>query len=185
MYALALDPKTATWRRLPAPPLEVRGQPLVAWTGREVVVGGGHAYAGAGITADHKDAAAFDPRAGAWRVLPDAPTAFQGNDRYIDVAVAGRVIAFETADPDSGVLVLDPTTGEWRLAPASNRPELTERRELPGRREAPVVSTGTAALVWGGGVAEVESEDESIWGCCRAVGEGVLFTPPSGGAPPR
>jgi hypothetical protein len=180
MHALALDPATATWRTLPAPPLAVRGQPLVAWTGHEVVVGGGHDFGASGISGDHKDAAAFDPRTEAWRLLPEAPTAFQGSERYVDVAVDGRVIAFETADPDSRVLVLDPTTGEWRLAPGPNRPELTERRELPGRREAPVVSTGPSALVWGGGVAESEGDD--AWGCCRAVGEGALFTPPPAGS---
>jgi len=176
MIALALDPATATWRTLPAPPLAVRGQPLVAWTGHEIVVGGGHDFGSLGISGDHEDAAAFVPATGAWRPLPDAPTAFQGNDRYADVAVGGRVVAFETADPAGRVLVLDPPTGEWRFATAPNRPELTEPGELPGRREAPVVSTGTTALLWGGGVGS--SEGGGSWGCCRAVGEGALFTPP-------
>jgi hypothetical protein len=178
LYALALDPATATWRELPAPPLAVRGQALVAWTGREIVVGGGHDFTATGISGDRTDAAALDPGTGTWRVLPEAPTAFQGNGRYADVAVDGRVIAFSTADRDGRVLVLDPASGEWRLAPGPNRPALTGPRELPGRREAPVVSTGSSALVWGGGVAE--SEGEGSWGCCRAVGEGARFTPPSG-----
>jgi hypothetical protein len=98
------------------------------------------------------------------------------------------VIAFDTADPNGRVLVLDPTTGAWRFAPASNRPELTDSQELAvaGRREAPVVSTGRSALVWGGGVASAEAVDGgmSALGCCRAVGEGVLFAPPLVGTEP-
>lgn len=182
MYALALDPATSVWRTLPAPPLAARAQPLVAWTGREIVVGGGHDFTAEGISGDHQDAAALDAITGTWRRLPDAPTAFQGNERHIDVAVEGQVIAFDTADTDNRVLVLDPATGQWRLAPSPDRPELTGRRELPGRRQAPVVSTGPSALVWGGGVAE--SEGDRNWGCCRAVGEGALFTPPPARARP-
>jgi hypothetical protein len=177
-HALALDPVAEKWRTLPGPPLAVRGQPLVAWTGREVVVGGGHAFAGgSGAFGDHTDAAAFDPIAGTWRLLPPAPVAFQGNDRYGDITIDGRVIAFDTTDPDGRVLVLDPTTGEWLFAPGPNRPRLTAPDELRGRREAPVVSTGTSALVWGGGVAT--DEGSGSWGCCRPVGEGDMFTPPA------
>jgi hypothetical protein len=156
----------------------------VAWSGSEVVVGGGHAFSDAGVSGTHKDVAAFDPVTNAWRVLPDAPVPFQGNERYVDVAVHGRVVGFDTADPHGRVLVLDPATGSWRLAPGSNRPELTDSRELAGRREAPVVSTGRSALMWGGGVASAESDDGSIVGCCRAVGEGAMFTPPPAVAPP-
>jgi hypothetical protein len=177
-HALALDPAARVWRTLPGPPLAVRGQPLVAWTGREVVVGGGHGFAGgSGAFGDQTDAAALDPIAGTWRPLPPAPVAFQGNDRYGDITIDGRVIAFDTADPDGRVLVLDPTTGEWIFAPGPNRPQLTASDELPGRREAPVVSTGTSALVWGGGVAT--DEGSGSWGCCRPVGEGDMFTPPA------
>jgi Protein of unknown function (DUF1668) len=186
LMALALNPATARWRTLPAPPLDVRGQLLVARSGREIVVGGGNTFPDAGVRPTHKDAAAFDPATSSWRVLPDAPLPFRGNQRHGDVAVHGMVIAFETADPNGRVLLLDPVTGAWRLAPGPNRPDLTDPRELPGRREAPVVSTGRSALIWGGGVASTEYADGSISavGCCRAVGEGALFTPPVAVAAP-
>jgi hypothetical protein len=188
LVALALNPATRTWRTLPAPPLDVRQQPLVAWSGREIMVGGGHGSSETGVSGSHKDAAAFDPATDTWRTLPDAPVPFQGSGRYGDVAVNGMVIAFDTADPNGRVLVLDPTTGAWRFAPASNRLELTDSQELAvaGRREAPVVSTGRSALVWGGGVASAEAVDGgmSALGCCRAVGEGVLFAPPLVGTEP-
>jgi hypothetical protein len=152
------------------------------------MVGGGHGSSETGVSGSHKDAAAFDPATDTWRTLPDAPVPFQGSGRYGDVAVNGMVIAFDTADPNGRVLVLDPTTGAWRFAPASNRPELTDSQELAvaGRREAPVVSTGRSALVWGGGVASAEAVDGgmSALGCCRAVGEGVLFAPPLVGTEP-
>jgi N-acetylneuraminic acid mutarotase len=180
IMALALNPATARWRMLPAPPLGVRGQLLVAWSGREIIVGGGQTFSDAGALPTHNDAAAFDPVTSTWRMLPDAPIPFRGDQRYGDIAVNGVVIAFDTADPNGRVLLLDPATAAWHLAPGPNRPELTETRELPGRREAPVVSTGRSALIWGGGVARTESGDGSISavGCCRAVGEGALFTPP-------
>ena len=177
MVASALDPEARTWRELPAPPLDVRSQPLVAWSGSEVIVGGGHAFSDTGMQGTYVDAAAFDPVTDTWRALPDAPAPFQGSDRYVDVAVDGRVIAFDTANQGGRVLVLDPATGRWDRAPAPNRPDLTDDGELPGRREAPVVSTGRQALAWGGGVARIES-DGNAWGCCRPVGEGAAFTPP-------
>ncbi|MGH3442152.1 MAG: Kelch repeat-containing protein [Nitriliruptorales bacterium] len=176
LVALALNPATATWRPLPAPPQDVRGEMLVAWTGKEIVVGGGRAFPDTGTSGTYRDAAAYDPVTNTWRAVPDAPVAFQGNERYTDVAVDGQVIAFDTADPDRRVLVLDPTSGAWRFAPGSNRPELTDSQELRGRREAPAVSTSDGVLIWGGGVATAELGGS--WRCCRAVGEGALFTPP-------
>lgn len=176
LYALALDPATATWRTLPDAPLAARGQALVAWTGREIVVGGGHAFDRPGHYGDQSDAAALDPATGTWRLLPDAPVPFEGIDRYDDVTVGGWVIAFLNFDPADRVLVLDPETGEWRRATAPDRPALLAG-ESPGRREAPVVSTGSSALVWGGGVAS--SDDNGAWNCCRPVGEGAMFTPPA------
>jgi len=177
LYALALDPATARWRTLPDAPLAARGQALVAWTGSEIVVAGGHDYARASSVGDHRDAAALDPATGTWRLLPEAPAAFEGIDRYDDVTVDGQVIAFLTADPEGRVLVFDPATEAWRWATAPDRPELQAPDELPGRREAPVVSTGSSALIWGGGVSSAEGN--GAWGCCRPVGEGAIFTPPA------
>jgi hypothetical protein len=177
LYALALDPATATWRTFPDAPLAARGQALVAWTGSEILVAGGHDYARASNVGDRRDAAALDPATGTWRLLPEAPAAFEGIDRYDDVTVDGQVIAFLTADREGRVLVFDPATEAWRWATAPDRPELQAPDELPGRREAPVVSTGSSALIWGGGVSSAEGN--GAWGCCRPVGEGAIFTPPA------
>jgi N-acetylneuraminic acid mutarotase len=177
LYALALDPAARMWRTLPEAPLAPRGQPLVTWTGREIVVGGGYDFAQGGNVGDRADAAALDPATGTWRRLPDAPVAFEGIDRYDEVTVDGQVVAFLTADPEGRVLVFDPDTEAWRWATAPDRPELHAPAELPGRREVPVVSTGLSALIWGGGIST--AEDNGARGCCRPVGEGAIFTPPA------
>ena len=168
IVALALDPAAGSWRSLPEPPIGPRSGMLAAWTGRELVLGGGRG---------HDDAVAFDPTTETWRTLPPAPVEFAGSERYADPAVGQQVVAFRTADPDRRPLVLDVGAGRWTLGPPIDLPELTDDRELPGRYEAPMVSTGDAVLVWGGGVATDEGQGST--GCCRSVGEGLSFTPPT------
>lgn len=179
IIALALDPAAGTWRSLAAPPIGVRGSMLAAWTGHELVLGGGTAE---GDEPDHTDAVAYDPATDTWRDLPAAPVGFTGNTRYADVAVGQQVVAFDTADPEHRPLVLDVGSGTWTLGPPIDIPRLTRPDELPGRSDAPVVSTGQSVLVWGGGVARSPSED--FLECCRPVGEGLVYTPPAVAAPP-
>ena len=70
----------SSWEELPDPPLGPRMEAAVAWTGREVVVVGGNDFhcgdaadCGLGDAAGFVDGAAFDPGAGTWRPIADAP----------------------------------------------------------------------------------------------------------------
>jgi hypothetical protein len=179
MTVLALDPAAGTWRSLPAPPQGVVGNPVVAWTGSEVVVGGGVDHAAAGPQR-LVETSALDPAAGTWRSLSPAPVAFTGDERYREVVVDGRVAAFATDDPDGRMLLLDPAAGTWAYGPAPVGPAV-EGDEIAVRVEAPAVSTGDAVLVWGGGVAQ--REGEGITGCCRPLADGAQLTLPSDLAP--
>jgi hypothetical protein len=58
------DPRSDTWRRLPKGPLGVREGYVSAWTGRELLIFGGHTGGLATPTA-----AAVNPRTGSWRRL--------------------------------------------------------------------------------------------------------------------
>jgi hypothetical protein len=159
---VAYNPATQTWSLLPKAPLEQTGagSMLAAWTGRELVVGGGdlrHGYA--------KDAAAYNPSTGEWHRLPDAPVGFTGNDNYPDVWTGTSVISFEDGVAGGRPLLLDPLSGRWHLgAPAP----------IPGRLEAEETWAGTQALVWGGGRAENSANYGS---CCFALTKGFSYTP--------
>jgi hypothetical protein len=174
IVALALDPEARSWRTLPEPPIGPRSHMLAAWTGTELVIGGGIRPDGQ-RTADRTDAVAWDPATDRWRALPDAPVAFAGSERYPDAVVGDQVVAFDTADPEGRPLLLDVDAGTWTLGPPIDIPERRADNELPGRDEVPAVSTGDAILVWGGGVSRQEGEGQ---GCCRPVGEGLVYTPP-------
>jgi hypothetical protein len=150
IIAVAFDPAASRWRTLPAPPIGPRPAMLVAWTGDELVIGGGGTYANptAGLPT-HSDAVAFDPVTGAWRQLPDAPAAFAGNPRYRDAVVGQQVVALFTADRQGRPLLLDASTGVWGYGPQGfGGPDYTST-------EAPFVSTGDRLLVWGPGSDDV------------------------------
>ena len=70
--AVSYNPTTNTWRTLPRAPLPGVGyDALAAWTGHEVIIGGGDS---------HANAAAYNPTTNRWRRLPAAPEDFTGNE---------------------------------------------------------------------------------------------------------
>jgi hypothetical protein len=78
------DAEIRPWKRLPDPPLSPRELPTGFWTGEEVVLVGGsdappcppNASCGVPKTPPLFDGAAYDPDAGTWRSIADAPVAF-------------------------------------------------------------------------------------------------------------
>jgi hypothetical protein len=96
----------AAWTRAAAGPLSARHAPLLAWTGQEVLVVGGHTGAPCPPNADcplpddhARDAAAYDPGSDTWRPIADAPADL---DRYV-----GHVVA-------DGDLVVGGAEAWWR-----------------------------------------------------------------------
>ena len=143
VVALAFDPAASVWRSLPTPPLDPRPGMLAAWTGDEVVLGGGASAtdptSGAPV---HVDAVAYDPTTDAWRRLPDAPVPFGGSTRYADVILGGKVAAYVTADPTARPLLFSPKRNVWAFGPVGRSRGDTTRPDLP------VVSTGDQILLW-------------------------------------
>ncbi|MGH3057612.1 MAG: hypothetical protein ACRDPP_05165 [Gaiellaceae bacterium] len=78
------DVETRPWKELPDPPLSPRELPAGFWTGEEVVLVGGsdappcppNASCTVPTRPPLSDGAAYDPKAGTWRSIADAPVAF-------------------------------------------------------------------------------------------------------------
>ena len=163
--AVSYNPTTNTWRTLPRAPLPGVGyDALAAWTGHELIIGGGDS---------HADAAAYNPTTNRWRRLPAAPEDFTGNegaDSYPNVWTGRQVVTFDDGDPHGRPLLLDPTTGTWTIGAAA---------PIPGRTDAPVIWTGTEALLFGGGTTY--QTGPATGGCCRAVKRGEAYHPSTPG----
>jgi hypothetical protein len=158
LQGVAYDPATRKWSALPASPLGRAGRDsmLAVWTGKYLVVGGGDGRAGL-----KKDAAAYDPATNSWTRLPDAPVGFEGNGTAPDIWTGASVITIEDGVRGGRPLSLNLATRRWSLGP---------KAPVPGRQEAHEFWTGSAVLIWGGGVPVGNS-------CCRAVKPGYSYTP--------
>jgi hypothetical protein len=110
-----------TWRRIAPSPLSPRVDPVLVWTGREVLVWGGHAV---GAEDDLLfDGAAYDPATDSWRALADrgwgalrdkTGVAWTGQE----VVLVG-VTSGPGADLVSDTFAFDPETDAWRPLPRS------------------------------------------------------------------
>jgi len=101
----AFNPETGTWRMIAPAPIG-SGSP-VAWTGREMIVWGGHGA----------DGAAYDPEADTWRLLPDAP--ISASDATA-VWTGDEVIVLGGFDDRLDAAAYDPATDEWRALADAN-----------------------------------------------------------------
>jgi hypothetical protein len=89
--AAAYNPRTNSWRRLPAGPLGKRELYVSVWSGKELIVIGG----ALGDTLATPLAAALDPEAGTWRLVPGlnrltgllpGPAVWDGHDVLVTAA---------------------------------------------------------------------------------------------------
>jgi hypothetical protein len=151
------------WEALPVLPpgqLAERADPVVAWTGRQLIVWGGATFSPDRPLRIHADGAAYDPQTGRWTALPPAPEGqwLQGGRGL--AAWTGRELLVwggykpdsarrpNVADPSDG-LAYDPARRTWRRLAA--RP-----RQLPFGSDAWVVWTGRELLV-----GEVPARDDA------------------------
>ncbi|HET7489265.1 MAG TPA: hypothetical protein VFJ85_15140 [Acidimicrobiales bacterium] len=112
----AYDPRTRTWRAVPAAPIAPRTQHAAVWTGREMLVVGGTSRRGNAAT--FADGAAYDPAAGTWRRIADAPAVTAAGKAVVVggfVVVSGR--EGPTPDPRH-LLVYDLAADRWTAVPA-------------------------------------------------------------------
>lgn len=119
------------WTAATAGPLSARYAPLLAWTGQEVLVVGGHTGPPCPPNADcqlpddfARNAAAYDPDRGSWRPLVDAPADL---DRYVArVVVDGDLVvgdgrAWWRYDVDADAWTRLPGAGEATGLPEAVR----------------------------------------------------------------
>ena len=111
---MAYTPATNTWRKLPAAPLQPRASASGAWTGKELVVAGGHNF----HNTSFRDAAAYNPSTGTWRKLPQMPLALTF---AVPALWDGKEILFLSSSSARG-LAYNPARNSWRLLPAMPLP---------------------------------------------------------------
>jgi hypothetical protein len=126
---------TAGWSALPDPPF-VRFRGATAWTGSELVYGGGESKHGDEI---HDDGAALELAAGTWRTL--APGPLWARTGAVAVWTGAEVLVWggdPAGDPQGAAY--DPGRDDWRTLP-----------ESPLEAQVPVgaVWTGAEMIVWG------------------------------------
>ena len=139
---LAYNPATDTWRRLPASGLATREDPVVAWTGTELVVWGGMSFQ---QNAAYGDGARLDPATGTWRRLPAAPVPARGSAASAwtgrEVVLWGGATGFSATSVVGQGAAYSPATDSWRTLPLS---------PLRAKSMATGVWTGRLFLVFGG-----------------------------------
>jgi hypothetical protein len=172
------------WRPLPVLPraqLAGRHHPVVAWTGRQLIVWGGHSQRGPDLQV-HADGAGYDPRRGRWGPLPPAPegqlldydaaaTAWTGRE----VLVWGLTPADPAGDPNllrQAGLAYDPARGTWRRLPA-RPPQLKPATASNGR----AVWSGRELLVTG--VQEADDRGRMVGGAYDPAADRWRLLPPS------
>lgn len=125
-----------TWETLPPAPIVPRIEAAAVWTGREMIVWGGLDPA-----RGHRplgDGAAFEPAAGTWRAIAQAPltpTAAPGA-----VWTGREVLVWGPTRGGAAAAAYDPAEGTWRTLTPPPRVN----------RGAVTVWTGREMIVWGG-----------------------------------
>jgi len=142
------DPASATWSRLPEPPLTRRGRAAGTWTGTEMVVAGGMASPdGAQHNASPAtDGAAWNPTTGSWHHIAPLPVPLAGwtHESFwtgTDLLVWSSVPTEGSTPGVEQFLDYSPGSDSWRILPNSG---------LSTRQGAVVVWAGTQLFVWGG-----------------------------------
>ncbi len=152
--AAAYDPSTDSWRTIALPPRTFgANNPLVHWTGSEVVVlGGDDANGGPPAVA----AVAYDPSTDQWRTTTPPPAGLISG-RSPAVRTGTRILVWPEPDPtgeSATPLSYDPATDSWEQLPTP---------PIGTRRQAASVWTGTEWIIWGGTNGEQELADGAAY----------------------
>ncbi len=100
------NPKSNSWRKLPAAPIKGRAYANVVWTGAEMIVSGGEAD-GTALA----DGAAYNPHTRRWRRIASAPVPTM---KSITVWTGAQVITVGGLNHGGDTLSYNPSTNAWR-----------------------------------------------------------------------
>ncbi|MFN2589075.1 MAG: Kelch repeat-containing protein [Actinomycetota bacterium] len=147
----AFSPGSATWRKLPAAPLEARTGHTTVWTGEEMIVWGGEvATDGENYGADAADGASYDAAQNRWREISPSPLEPRSAHTAVwtggEMIVLGGVGEVRFADGAS----YDPSDDAWRPIDASPLGALSHHT---------AVWAGDRMIVWGGCRARAAQSD--------------------------
>lgn len=166
--ALGCEPAAApvgSWQALSAEPLMARGQHVAAWTGREMLIWGGH---GCGRVDDcaASEGGRYDPASRTWRRMSGTmepltrvafASAWSGRHLFVWGGLSLRV----TGDVGDGGLY-DVETDQWTTVASEGAPA--------ARRDATAVWTGAEVLLWGG-------RNAAVGGVVRDFDDGAALDP--------
>ena len=135
----AYNPKTDSWRRVPAAPIP-GGYYSAIWTGDEMILWGDP---GRGRDSTGNTGAAYDPSKNAWRVISSGPLTGRSNPLAVwtgdeMIVWGGSLTASNREDYDGRGAAYDPKTNSWRMLP---------RGPLPAGYDAMGAWTGEEVLV--------------------------------------
>ena len=166
LHILAYSPSANSWRELPAGPVANRADPVAAWTGSELFIGGGASCDNGVANGGPKNQASLlDPTTGVWRTASPAPVGFYSSYRYADIWTGTSVASIT---PDGSPLLYNPTTDTWHLGPKINR----DHPIAPN--QTPTVLLQNSIIVSGGRITQAGEL------CCDPFRGTYAYTIPDG-----
>jgi hypothetical protein len=143
--AVAYDPARRAWRLIANPMPVPFAEPLVVWTGRELlVIGGNTAAACAGQCAGEMGAAAYSPDQNRWRRIAEPPVALSSAASAIwDGKEVLLVDPVNGLPPQNFVATYDPLRDTWESLPPPGPQALGGSPVAVRRRVATFALEGT------------------------------------------
>jgi hypothetical protein len=135
-------PPTGDWRSIATAPIVGRDGPAAVWTGRQLLVWGGHGRIPNQGLRPLADGAAYDPVSDRWQPIPSAPAGVRGTSTAA-VWTGSRMLVWAGNAPDGPAVgaSYDPAQRSWRrIAPSPIGP----------RESFSAVWTGEELVVFGG-----------------------------------
>jgi hypothetical protein len=137
---------TGSWRAIAPAPIAGRDGAAAVWTGRQLLVWGGHGrIPGAGLR-PLGDGAAYDPTGDRWQPIPTAPAGVQGTSTAA-AWTGSRMLVWLGNAPDGPTVgaTYDPARRAWRrITPSPIGP----------RESFSAIWTGQQLIVFGGSIGD-------------------------------
>jgi hypothetical protein len=141
------------WSVLPPAPIPARENPVVVWTGREIIVWGGQS--GPNDNVVNSDGASYTPTTRKWVTLPPAPISGRVYPAAVwtgqELVIWGGYDSNNPQNVSANGAAYDPEDNRWTLLAAS---------PLSPRAQAQAVWTGQEVFILGGNPAVITSQHD-------------------------